>query len=183
MKYLISFALLAIVAFGQAQDVRFRDSDQKVLVTKGQTVKVEADTAYLISKSRANALNEKLNELATLRANYTSLQGSNHELIDKLKTVQALVSKLMQEMEDDKKTVDADLAGIVRELESSVSALKENNLRLESNNHQLEGQIDVLNSTIKKLKKEIRGIWWNGLADKLVVGLAGVGIGMLLVAL
>lgn len=183
MKYflILTFALLA--SFAQAQDIRFRDSDQKIMVRKGQTVKVETDTAYIISKSRANALNEKLTELAQLRENYNTLQGSNRELISKLGEVQELVTRLMQQMEDDHRSVDVNLAAVTSELQSSIDALKENNEQLVSNNEQLEQKIEALNATIRKLKKEIRGIWWNGLADKLVVGLAGVGIGMLIVAL
>ncbi|PTB90918.1 hypothetical protein C9994_16475, partial [Marivirga lumbricoides] len=61
--------------------------------------------------------------------------------------------------------------------------LKENNEELKQNNSSLKSEVDKLHELVEKLKKETRGIWWDGLTDKIIVFIGGAGVGALLLLL
>lgn len=176
----LSFALSLAIGAVQAQNVHFRNTDQKVQVVKDDLVRIDADTAYLISKSRASMLNEKLEELTYMRRTHEELQTLNQAQLDKLKEVEGLVTKLLEQTEGGTSDITQNLDLFVNELDGHMKTLKENNTQLGENNKTLEHQIAAMDQTISKLKKNIRGIWWNGVADKLVIGVAGLGVGLVI---
>jgi len=182
-QFLIALTGILLAGITHAQEVHFKNTDQKVMVHKGETVRIDVDTAYIISKSRAELLNEKLDELVATRKANEQLQNINQTLLNKVKDVENLVDDLLQKMGDNTASVNVDIAEIANQLDASLNTLKENNEALSKNNTELQQQISTLDKTIKKLKKEIRGIWWNGIADKIVTGAIGVGIGLLIAAL
>lgn len=165
------------------KEVRFGSGDQKVKVFRGQTVRITADSAYVISSDRARLLNEKLKELEAAHQTNTTLANVNDELLTKVRQIEGLVSQLLRRMEGDAEAVNLDMEQILAELDRSLQVLKENNERLEQNNTDLNHQIADMKRTVKLLKKEIRGIWWNGIADKIVAGGMGLGAGLLLAGL
>lgn len=183
MRITLLFIILLFISELSAQEVHFRQRDQKIMVIKGDLVQIDADTAYVISVTRADQLNEKLYELIHSRKINEELHMINKELLDKVKEVERLVSKLLNRMEEDQAGVSLDLEGIIQQLDASLVTLRSNNEQLAANNKELQGQIKDMDTTIRKLKKEIRGIWWNGVADKVVTGVVGVGLGILLVVL
>ena len=173
--------LLCGVAFSSfSQNRKFKSSDQKMLVVNGDIVEVTADSAYIISSSRALILNEKLDELTKARELNSELKKVNTELLTKVKEVEKLVSKILSRMESDKVDIGNGFDEILGELDKSLDVMKENNKDLATNNADLKHQISSMDDTINKLRKEIRGIWWNGVADKIVVGVLGLGIGLLI---
>lgn len=175
------FILVMTLGLGlSAQNRVFRSGDQKLVAVKGEVVRIEADTAFIISSDRAKLLNEKLDELISAQSLNQSLDASNKELLEKLKHVQDLVDKLIKRMDSDGKDLGNDLDEIMAQLDANLESLKQNNQDLQRTNKDLSTQITTLNVTIKKLKKEIRGVWWNGIADKIVTGLLGVGAGVAL---
>lgn len=162
------------------QEIKFRNSDQKLVLKKGDVVSIQADTAYLISRSRAILLNDKLNELENARELNANLQTINEELLSKVKDVEKLVSRLLERMESNADDANVDLEQILIDLDRNLVSLKQNNSELARNNHDLKKQIGEMDNTIKRLKQEIRGIWWNGITDKIVVGVLAFGVGFLL---
>lgn len=162
------------------QEIKFRNSDQKLILKKGDLVRIQADTAYLISRERASLLNEKLDELENARKLNADLKTINQDLLAKVKEVEKLVTKLLKRMEDSSAAVDVDLDQILNDLDKNLTALKQNNSDLAKNNQELKKQIGEMDQTINKLKQEIRGIWWNGFTDKIVVGALGLGLGYLI---
>lgn len=179
-KLLLIFSLLVSIFQAESQTKKFRPSDQKMLVKAGDKVEINADSAYIISASRALLLNEKLDELVGAQELNSELKSVNKELLSKIKEVDKLVSKILSRMESDNLEVNADFDQLLIELDANLDSMKENNKELASNNNQLKQQIAAMDATISKLKKEIRGIWWNGLADKIVVGIVGIGIGFII---
>lgn len=178
-----SFLLLVILGIslsGFSQTKKFRSSDQKMLVKEGDIIEVNTDSAYIISSSRALLLNEKLDELSDARKLNVELKSVNVELLNKVKEVEKLVSKILKKMESDSTVIEEGFDEILKELDQSLDVMKENNRELATNNNDLKQQIAAMDDTISKLKKEIRGIWWNGLTDKIVAGVLGIGIGFLL---
>lgn len=183
MKLLnITMALLALsfTTNSLSQSIKFRDSDQKIEVYRGATIEIKTDTAFIISKSRAALLNEKLDELKQARITNKKLQSINQELLDKVKEVEKLVSKLLFRMQKTDKSVEMDLSEIIGQLDASLIVMRENNQELAHHNSDLKDQINTLQVTIKTLKKEIRGIWWNGVVDKIAVGAAALVLGFFL---
>ncbi len=174
----ILFLLISLVAV--SQEIKFRKSDQKLLLKKGDVVQIQADTAYIISQDRARLLNEKLDELESARKLNAELKTINEKLLTKVKEVEKLVSKLLKRMESSSTEVDVDLEQILKDLDTNLAALKLNNNELTKNNQDLKRQIGEMDHTIDRLKKEIRGIWWNGFTDKIVVGALGLGLGYLI---
>jgi len=90
------------------------------------------------------------------------------------------VGVLIEKMESQTDENNAELEAIVQSLNETIATLKENNEDLATNNATLEQQIDKMKKTIKLLRKELRGIWWNGVMDKIITGTIGIGIGYLL---
>ncbi len=176
----LSFALSLAIGAVQAQNVHFRSTDQKVQVVKDDLVKIDADTAYIISKARASVLNQKLEELANMRRTNEELHTLNQAQLDKLKEVERLVTKLLEQTEGGTSDITQNLDVIVNELDGHLKTLKENNAQLAETNKAMEQQIAAMDQTISRLKKNIRGIWWNGAADKLVMGIAGLGVGLVI---
>lgn len=175
--YLLLFLMATLVT---AQEIKFRNSDQKLIVKKGDLIEVYADTAYIISRSRALLLNEKLDELEKTRKLNTDLKTINDDLLTKVKEVEKLVAKLLKRMESSSAEVNVDLEEILVDLDKNLVSLKQNNSELAKNNQDLKKQIGEMDQTISKLKQEIRGIWWNGFTDKIVVGALGLGLGYLI---
>lgn len=176
----LSIILLLISPLLFSQEIKFRNSDQKLVLKQGDLVRIHADTAYVISRARAKLLNEKLDELANAQKLNANLQTINQDLLDKVKEVEKLVAKLLKRMEASTSEVDVDLEGILNDLDKNLASLKQNNSELARNNQDLKKQIGEMDQTIDKLKKEIRGIWWNGFTDKIVVGALGLGLGYLI---
>ncbi len=172
---IILFLSTTSILFGQ--EIKFRNSDQKLVLKQGDLVRIQADTAYLISRERALLLNEKLDQLESTRKINTELKTINEDLLKKVKEVEKLVTKLLKRMEASSAEADVDLEQILNDLDKNLASLKQNNSELAKNNQDLKRQIGEMDQTINKLKQEIRGIWWNGFTDKIVVGVLGVGLG------
>ncbi len=181
---LFLIALLSGLTSGlYAQNLRFSNNDDFIKVTKGATVEIKADTAYVVSKGRADFLNQKLDELQEVQELYSGLLDNRNELKKELKIVQKLMSKLAANLEKDSAGISDNLTVIVSDLDETLTHLKENNRTLTENNASLLTRTNELKRIVKDLRKETRGLWWNGLTDKLVAFAGGVGIGVLLVAL
>lgn len=184
---MIKNCLIALFIFAgttlKAQELHFRNADKKIIAVKGDLVRIDTDTAYVISSSMALQLNAKLEELRDARVVNENLLGANEELLEKFKEVEGLVATLLEKIAASHEEVAIDMESIIAQLDASLTTLKANNQELEINNEQLSVEIGTMKGTIRQLKKEIRGIWWNGVADKVVTGIAGFGLGVLVVLL
>lgn len=165
-----------------AQNINFHKNDDFIKVVEGNIVEIKADTAFVVSKSRAEFLNNKLDELQKVQEMYTGLLDNRNELNQELKTIQKLMTKLAANLEKDSAGLSGNLTVIVADLDKTLVDLKDNNQTLSDNNASLLAKTDELKRIVKDLKKETRGLWWNGLTDKLVAFAGGVGIGILLAA-
>ena len=75
--------------------------------------------------------------------------------------------------------ISQNLSSIINDLDETLADLKTNNQTLKKSNSDLLSKIDQLERIVKDLKKETKWMWWNGLADKVVALVAGVGLGLL----
>ena len=173
--YLLLLVLLSSMAYGQS--VKFRPNEDNKKVFKGQTVEIVADSAYVISGELATRLNEQQSELNDLKERFANV---NSSLTAKITELQGLVNDLMERMESQAEDNDVDLEAIVASLNETIADLQQNNQNLADNNATLEAQITKMKKTIKLLRKELRGIWWNGIMDKIITGTIGIAIGYLL---
>lgn len=180
---LILILMCSVPFMIQAQSKTFHGTDAKLKVAKGDVVTIEAETAYIISQEQAGALNQKLDELVAAGEINQQLKLVNAELLTKVKEVEELVGKLLKQMKKDSQATEMDLQEVLVQLDNGLATLRENNQQLEDNNSQLQSKIDAMDGIIKKLKKEIRGIWWNGIVDKIVVGAGGLAVGVLIMVL
>ena len=166
-----------------AQQKQFLNSDSKILVVAGDVVTIKTDSAFVISKTTAQFLNQKLDELAEIQVLYNDIVDNRNELLDQLSNVQSQVSKLSNRLKNEQGKINGDLSTVLSGLDLALDDLKENNQALKANNTQLQAKIVQLENIVKDLRKEIRHIWWNGLTDKLVAFGVGVAAGALIVTI
>lgn len=184
MIRLFLYTLLCCITVGlNAQNIRFSNNDDFIKVTKGSLVEVKADTAYVVSKGRADFLNQKLDELEEVQNLYNGLLENRNELKKEIKIIHKLMTKLSDNLEKDSTVFSNNLTAIVDDLDKTLTDLKANNQTLSQNNTSLQHRTNELKRIVKDLRKETRGLWWNGLTDKLVAFAGGVGIGVLIAAL
>lgn len=166
-----------------AQNKNFRNSDDKITVYDGDLVEIKSDTAFIISKSRAKFLNEKLDELVEIQTLYNSIVDNRSELLNQLKDVQKQVGRLSKQMQRDSTFLTNEMALILSDLDQTLQDLRSNNQSLQQNNKALKSKVNQLERIVKDLRKATRHIWWNGLTDKLVAFGVGALVGILIVSL
>lgn len=183
MKTLFVFLSLLIALRGtlSAQKKEFRKDSDVMKVHRGDVVDIRADSAFVLSGNRADYLNQRLNELDTIRRIYEGMDSQKEELIRQVDELSTLISNLKTGMVQDSIRIRHELGVVINELHAITSDLKQNNRDLKDNNRELQSRIESLQNVIRDLKREMRWIWWNGLTDKIVVFAAGVGLGALLV--
>ncbi len=150
---------------------------------KGDTIAIKTDSVFILSGGRAEYLNQRLNELDTIRRMYSDLSIQREEFHLKIDELDSLLKKLQIQMKNDSLQLRNNLQIVIDELAVLSQDLKENNQSLKNTNRELENRIESLNAVIKDLKREMRWIWWNGLNDKIVAFSAGILIGALVIFL
>ncbi|MDA3865529.1 MAG: hypothetical protein PF489_02140 [Salinivirgaceae bacterium] len=160
-----------------AQTVTFHSNDDKIKASRGSTVVIEADTAYIISSARAHKLNRQLDELGQIKRIYNQLLTNRNKLLRELTAIEETLGKVVLRMEADSGFLNQNMTGIIADIDRTLLELKQNNETLATNNRALSQKVDALSNLVKNLRKETRWIWWNGLADKIVVFGAGIGVG------
>lgn len=177
---IITIVLLAIVSESiSAQTIKFSDKDDLKRAFRGDVIEINTDTAYVVSKSRAEFLNQKLDELKEIQRLYNNFSNNHNQLFKELNRIQKLVGKLSSRLKGDSSMISRNLSSIIDDLDETLVDLKNNNQTLKRSNSELLSKIDQLEKIVSNLKKETRWMWWNGLADKIVALAAGVGIGIL----
>jgi len=179
MRTLMFIVLGVIYQSASAQNIKFSDKDDFRKTFRGEVIEINTDTAYVVSKSRAKFLNQKLDELKEIQRLYNNLANNHKELFKELNRIQKLVSKLSSRLKGDSSMISQKLSSIIDDLDETLADLKNNNQTLKRSNSELLSKIDQLEKIVNSLKKETRWMWWNGLTDKLVALVAGVGIGIL----
>lgn len=184
MKILLSVFLLTFLSLPlHAQTITFGKNDDIIKVAKGSSVTINADTAYIVSTARAQYINKKLDQLDSIQILYNDLVDNRNELLNELKKAQKTLSKLLNHLQGDSTLLNANIVEIVANLDHTLTNLKKNNEELKKNNKALKTEIKHLEDLVKQLRNQTKGIWWNNVADKIVVFAGGVGLGLLIALL
>ncbi len=168
-------------AYSQVQ--QFSRNSDLIKAKKGDTIIVLTDSAYVLSGKRADYLNEKLDELDTIKSMYNDQSESRNELIEKIEELDKLIIKLRSDYIKDSVIISQSLNNVIIELGEISTDLRQNNRQLKENNIELQKRVLKLEELIGELKKEMRGIWWNGIADKVLAFTVGIATGAVLVLL
>ncbi|KAF5076406.1 hypothetical protein DSECCO2_161040 [anaerobic digester metagenome] len=179
----IATSLLLFASTSFAQRVVFNSNSDYLKVARGAVVTITADSAFVVSKSRAHYLNERLDELSHVKELYSNLSLKHTTLLDGIKRVEVLLGKLISDEKAATEALDADFEALLNSLDTTLTTLKQNNTELQINNLQLEASVANLKRIEKELKRETRWMWWNGLTDKIIVFAGGVGFGVLIALL
>jgi ABC-type phosphate transport system auxiliary subunit len=175
--------LLCSSLFSQAQQIKFSNNDESTKVKKGALVEITADSAYVISGKRASIINQKIVELDSIKAIYNRMAGNHNNLLGEIGEVQTILNQVYEKMKQDSSMMTQQFEQIIGNLDQSLVNLKTNNESLQKSNQDLQDETNKLKIIVKELKKETRSIWWNGLTDKIVAFVGGIGVGMLVMAL
>ncbi len=184
MKYpLLIIILFAIAYQGNSQQLLFDKNNDLIKARKGDTILIRTDSAYVLSGKRADYLNDKLDELDTIKSIYKDHADNHRELLQKIDELDKMISKLRSDFERDSLVLSQNLSNVINDLNLISEDLKKNNQMLKVNNTELQKRVVRLQELITELKKEMRGIWWNGIADKIFAFAAGIGTGAVLILL
>ncbi|MEQ8358009.1 MAG: hypothetical protein RH860_00880 [Cytophagales bacterium] len=184
LKYsLLFFVLIAIAFQANSQQLTFDKNSDLIKAKKGDTIIIKTDSAYVLSGKRADYLNDKLDELDTIKRIYNNQSENHRELIQNIDELDDMIRKLRSDFERDSLILSQNLSNVINELNLISEDLKENNQMLKVNNTELQKRVVRLQELITELKKEMRGIWWNGIADKVIAFAAGIGTGAVLILL
>ena len=179
MKTFMFTILVIVYQSTSAQNIKFSNNDDFIKTVRGEVIEINTDTAYVVSKSRVEFLNHKLDELQEIQQIYGDMANNHKDLLKELTRIQKLVNKLSSRLEEDSSLISQNLSSIINDLDETLADLKTNNQTLKKSNSDLLSKIDQLERIVKDLKKETKWMWWNGLADKVVALVAGVGLGLL----
>lgn len=178
MKALLTISLVLISLLVNAmQLVPFRSEDHKLKVYRMDSVLIMADSAYVISGVRAQLLNDKLADLQRAYAANAQLVDVNAVLLDKVMEIERLVLQLMQHMQEDQARVSMNIDELLSDMDSHIQELQLTNVQLDQQNAELKKQLAAMEQTIKRLKRAIRKLWWHSALKKVLIGLAGFGLG------
>lgn len=185
MKQFITALIFVFIGIYSAssQTIMFDKHEDYKTVIYNDTLVIKTDTAYILNKSRAAYINQKLDELDEIKQLYNGLVSNRNELLGELKKTHKLLSKLSNKMEQDSLYMNENLSLIIDGLNESLNELKINNEALKSNNTELVSRIKQLETLVGELKRETRGIWWNGITDKVVVFAGGIATGLIIALL
>lgn len=183
IRYWIIVVAFLMAAGVQAQHKKFLQKDDLIKVFKGDHVDIKADTAYVVSLKRSKFINDKLDELDEVRQLYNKSAEQNNKLLKNLNDLEKIVTDLSKRMEGDSANANGRLNKLLADMDNALVDLKLNNNDLKKNNQALNSRVHSLEVIIKKLRKETKGLWWNGLTDKLIALAGGIGIGLIIAAL
>ena len=178
---LVVVSMLLMMSISYCQTIRFHNNDDYIKVKAGDNIEIKADSAYLVSAVRAESLNSKLDELDEIKVLYNDLADNRKELLEEIKKAHKLLTKLTSHMQGDNVVVSSNLSSLILDLDNSIADFKNNNLHLKQNNNELASKISQLERLVNNLRKETKGLWWNGITDKIISFAAGVGVGAVLV--
>lgn len=180
MKALMTIWLLALgMALTAQRVVPFGAKDDKLKVYYMDSVLILADSAYVISDARAQLLNDKLAELQHAYTTNATLIDVNAVLLDKVLEIERLVLQLMTRIKDDQELAAMNIDELLSDLDGHIQELQRTNIKLDQQNADLQRQLDAMEHTIKRLKRAIHKTWWRSALDKILIGLAGFGLGWL----
>ena len=181
MKTILALWMLCASLWLKAEQwIPFHAADQKLKVYRMDSVLIMADSAYVISGARAQLLNDKLRELKSVYQAYDEQLTVNATLLTRIETIEGLVRELMARMQEDQELVSLQLDDLLTDLDQQIRDLQDTNQRLDEQNALLERQLVAMEATIQRLKRTIRTLKWRSAMEKVLIGLAGVGIGWLL---
>lgn len=179
------FLILSLLLCSQAVIAQkvFTEEDDVVKLYKGETIRIETDSAFVIDHKRAIYLNARLEDLNQLKQDYDDVSALHSELIREIDQIESTINKMISRSMRDASILDKELADLFKELDLLIDDLDRNNSELEKNNSALSEKVKKMDEININLKRINRGIWWNGVSDKLFslgIGLAiGVTVGIM----
>lgn len=177
MRKYIFISLLLCYASTLFAQTTFSSEDDKKVLHKGDVVTIKADTAYLYSTARVKKIKNRLDTISEM---YNTVLDSRNELLDEMKETHKLLGQLQEKMESDSTFMNSELDLILAGFETQLEYLEKANKDFKTQNEDLERQTKHLKQLVNDLKSELKGIWWNGVTDKIVAFVGGVGVGILI---
>lgn len=178
LVYTLLFFAFTTSAIAQVKE--FGKNDHTMRITEGDQVNVKADTAFIISKERAKDLNRELDLLDSIESKYNEVLDDRDTLMMEINRTRDILEKLQKKMEKDSAFANEELSSILADLKKTLDEMKATNKRLEDENKDLKKQINGLRKIADELEEVTRGIWWNGITDKIVSFASGLGVGILI---
>lgn len=176
---LFIWTLCCCLSANALQLIPFRSEDHKLKVHHMDSVLILADSAYVISGAHAQLINGKLAELHGAYDAHARLLDVNAVLLAKVMEIERLVLQLMQKMHEDQELMTVRVNALLAELDGHIWQLQATNAHLDEQNIALQHQLDAMEQTIRRLKRSIRSLWWRSALQKVLIGLVGFGVGVM----
>lgn len=177
LNIIFVFLLCPAIALGQTRT--FRPHDNRMKVYEGDTVAIQADSAYIIGQAQAFLINERLLALQQAQQHINELNESHEAVLAKVVEIEAQLKRLIARLLLDNQLVSQQLLLLVADLDKSIAIIRQSNGDLQENNDQLKEKLDHLDLTIKHLRKENRRLSWKNTAEKILIAVGSLGVGFL----
>ncbi|MGK7392139.1 MAG: hypothetical protein ACNS60_17430 [Candidatus Cyclobacteriaceae bacterium M2_1C_046] len=146
-------------------------------VYEGDTVAIQADSAYVIGQAQAFLINERLVALQQAQQRNLELNKTNAAVMSKVAEIEEQLKRLIAQLLLDNQLVSSQLLLLMADLDKSIVIIRESNHDLQENNDQLKEKLAHLNLTVKHLRKENRRMSRKNRMEKIVIGVASLALG------
>lgn len=179
MKAVIIILILsAWSAMVQAQMRIFRAQDNRIKVYGGDTVAIEADSAYVIGQAQAFLINERLVALQQAQQRNVELSNAHAEVMNRISEIEEQLKRLISRLLLDNELVISHLVLLMADLDKSIAIIEQSNQDLQENNNNLKNQLAHLDQTVKRLRKENRHMHWKQTKEKITIGIISLALGV-----
>lgn len=178
MKTVNIILLLLIWPFMiMGQTRTFSSQDNRMKVYEGDTVAIQADSAYVIGQAQAFLINERLVALQQAQQRNLELNESHAAVMAKVAEIEEQLKRLIAQLLLDNRLVSRQLHLLMADLDKSIAIIRQSNHDLQKNNDQLKEKLAHLSLTVKHLRKENRRMSRKNRMEKIVIAVASMALG------
>ena len=179
MKTVSIILILLVWSAGvQAQTRTFHAQDSRMKVYEGDTVAIQADSAYVIGQAQAFLINERLVALQQAQQRILELNEGHAEMMARVSEIEEQLKRLLARLLLDNELVTSHLLLIMSDLDKSIAIIAKSNHNLQDNNNNLKEELAHLNLTVKRLRKENRHMRWRQTREKIAIGVGSLVLGV-----
>jgi len=165
------------------ETISFKGNSKAIVAIQGQMVSIEVDTAYVLSYTSGKVIKERRLELIRMRSINDSLETILVSNVGQLENLSVFIDSLKSQALVDSVSIASSFKMSIDKLNQLNNSLQLENSKLQEIQKQQETLISGQETEINALKKKTKGIWWNGVKDKLAVFAGGVLVGAVIVLL
>ena len=157
----------------------FRAQDNRIKVYGGDTVAIQADSAYVIGQAQAFLINERLVALQQAQQRNLELNHAHAEVMTRISEIEEQLRRRISRLLLDHELVTSHLVQLMADLDKSIAIIEQSNQELQENNNDLKEKLSHLDQTVKRLRKENRHMQWKQTKEKIAIVIVSLAVGLM----